>query len=266
MELNKPAIASEQTHWYSKTGEAKYTIIGANGKERNTTLRDARKFGYLPSVSAILRVAANPGLDKWKRDTLLMAAATLPKVEGESVEQWMERVEKDSNEQSSKARDLGTEIHGSLERFYMGGYASDHHRVYIDAVNAEISNHFHVKFDDWSAEKSFASPLGYGGKVDLHSYNLVIDFKTSEFDDAAKKEGYPEYIMQLVAYARGLGFKEGQYRCANVLVSTSTPGLVKIIEYTQEEMQTAWEKFLCLLRYWQLDKAYHPMDVVHKDS
>jgi len=258
MELKQP-IASEAGHWYSKTGEAKYTIIGANGKERNTTLRDARKFGYLPSVSAILRVADNPGLDKWKRDTLLMAAATLPKVEGESVEQWMERVEKDSNEQSSKARDLGTEIHGSLERAYLGKDYNPEHEVFVKSTMNIIREHFNDWV--WSAEKSFASPLGYGGKVDLHAgSSIVIDFKTSAFDDADKKKGYDEYILQLVAYAKGLGMREG-FRCANVLVSTSTPGLVKIIEYTQEEMQTAWEKFLCLLRYWQLDKAYHPMDV-----
>ena len=34
---------SESGHWYTEEGEPKYTIIGANGKERNTTLADARK-------------------------------------------------------------------------------------------------------------------------------------------------------------------------------------------------------------------------------
>ena len=36
----KPA---ESGHWYTQTGEPMYTVIGANGKERNTTLRDAKK-------------------------------------------------------------------------------------------------------------------------------------------------------------------------------------------------------------------------------
>ena len=257
MELNKPT-ASESGHWYSKTGEAKYTIVGSNGKERNTTLRDARKLGLFPSVSAILKVAAKPGLDKWKRENLLLAALTLPKIEGETLEQFAERIEKDANDQATKARDLGTEIHGSLERAYLGKDYNPEHEVFVKSTMNVIREHFGIQ--EWSAEKSFASPLAYGGKVDLHAKNIVVDFKTSAFDDADKKEGYDEYILQLVAYAKGLGMREG-FRCANVLVSTSTPGLVKIIEYTQEEMQTAWEKFLCLLRYWQLDKAYHPMDV-----
>lgn len=39
----KTTYKAEAGHWYSKEGEPKYTIIGANGKERNTTLRDAKK-------------------------------------------------------------------------------------------------------------------------------------------------------------------------------------------------------------------------------
>ena len=36
-------FTSESGHWYTQEGEPMYTIIGANGKERNTTLRDAKK-------------------------------------------------------------------------------------------------------------------------------------------------------------------------------------------------------------------------------
>ena len=259
MEFQKDNIATSAGHWYGKDGTPCYTIIGANGKERNTTLRDARKHGYMPSVTSILKVAAAPGLEKWKRDNLLLAALTLPKVDGETLEQFAERIEKDANDQATKARDLGTEIHGSLERAYLGQSYPLVHTPNVSATINVITDVFGVQ--NWSAEKSFAAALGYGGKIDLHANNIVIDFKTSAFDDADKKEGYDEYIMQLVAYARGLGFKEGEYRCANVLVSTSNPGLVKVVEYTPKQMETAWEKFLCLLRFWQLDKGYHPMDV-----
>jgi len=256
MEIKQP-IASEAGHWYSRDGYSQYTIIGANGKERNTTLRDARKFGYLPSVSAILKVAASPGLEKWKRDNLLMAALTLPKIEGETVDEFAERVEKDANDQATKARDLGTEIHASLEKFYMNESFTTKHFEFVHGAALAITDHFGNQ--EWNAEKSFASALGYGGKIDLHNDKIVIDFKTSAFDDAAKKEGYPEHIMQLVAYGEGLGLKD--YRIANVFVSTSTPGLVKIVEYTEEQKRTAWRKFLCLLNYWMLDKGYFPNEV-----
>jgi hypothetical protein len=35
--------ASESNHWYTRDGIPQYTIVGKNGKERNTTLRDARE-------------------------------------------------------------------------------------------------------------------------------------------------------------------------------------------------------------------------------
>ena len=41
---NYNKFKSESGHWYTQEGEPMYTIIGANGKERNTTLRDAKVF------------------------------------------------------------------------------------------------------------------------------------------------------------------------------------------------------------------------------
>ena len=41
--LSAKKITAESGHWYTQEGEPMYTVIGANGKERNTTLRDAKK-------------------------------------------------------------------------------------------------------------------------------------------------------------------------------------------------------------------------------
>ena len=41
--LSAKKTTSESGHWYTQEGDPMYTVIGANGKERNTTLRDARK-------------------------------------------------------------------------------------------------------------------------------------------------------------------------------------------------------------------------------
>ena len=48
---NYNKFTSESGHWYTQEGEPMYTIIGANGKERNTTLRDAKKPFQFDSVS-----------------------------------------------------------------------------------------------------------------------------------------------------------------------------------------------------------------------
>ena len=56
MEIKAPL--KEGGHWYTRTGAPMYTVKGANGKERNTTLRDARKYDLVPLVTTILNVAA----------------------------------------------------------------------------------------------------------------------------------------------------------------------------------------------------------------
>ena len=55
---------SEAGHWYTKDGVPAYTVIGKNGKERNTNLRDAREHSLVPSVTTIINVAAKHGLDR----------------------------------------------------------------------------------------------------------------------------------------------------------------------------------------------------------
>ena len=88
-------FATAGGHWYLPDGAPYYTLIGANGKERAVTLRDARKVMARPSVTGIIRCAAAPQLEKWKRNQVLLAALTLPHRPDESEQAWLERVEQD---------------------------------------------------------------------------------------------------------------------------------------------------------------------------
>ena len=57
-------FAAESGHWYQADGTPAYEIVGANGKMRPTTLRDARKLNLYPSVTTIIRLMDAPGLDR----------------------------------------------------------------------------------------------------------------------------------------------------------------------------------------------------------
>ena len=96
------SFASENGHWYAPDGTPAYTIIGKNGKERNTTLRDARTLELRPSVTTIISVMAKPGLEQWKLNQVLMAALTMPRVEGETEPEYISRIIRDSKEQGYK--------------------------------------------------------------------------------------------------------------------------------------------------------------------
>jgi hypothetical protein len=242
---------SDAGHWYSRNGEPTYTILGKNGKVRNTTLRDAREFNLVPSVTTILNVAAKPALTKWLQTQVLLAALTLPKIDNESEDDYIERILEDSKAQGKAAADAGTDIHASIQGFYEGqGYGR--HEPHVLACKEALEDFYGPQ--EWVAERSFAHELGYGGKVDLHASNIVVDVKTKDFTDPAKVDAYDDHLMQLAAYRVGLGMPDA--RCANIFVSRSVPGLVTVRHWTQEDLTRGFAMFTKLLEFWQLRSDY----------
>lgn len=242
--------ASESGHWYDKDGRPAYTLIGANGKERAPTVRDARKLNLYPSVTTIIRCAAAPGLEFWKAKQAILAALTLPRNEGEFEDAYLDRILRDSKEQARKAAERGTEIHAAIQGHYEGKQPDEALWPFVQGAMKAVGPGV------WDAEKSFAHPLGFGGKVDLSSDEWVIDFKTKEFSPEDPIKGWPEQAMQLAAYRVGLGFTRA--RCGNVFVSVTHPGHAVMYEWPEEELSQGWEKFRALLGYWQADRKYIP--------
>jgi len=235
-----------------------YQIEGANGKIRNTTLRDARKHNLIPSVTTILNVAAKPGLENWKMQQVLFAALTLPKRDQESETEYIDRIIADSKEQGRAAADAGTDIHASIENYFDKKVILGHEE-HVRGVEKIIKESFGEH--KWICESSFGHTLGFGGKCDMHTRSsddkwtgVILDIKTKEFTDPEKVEGYDEHVMQLAAYRMGLDMLKA--RCANVFVSRSVPGLVKIIEWSEEDIQRGWKMFSSLLEFWQFKNDY----------
>lgn len=238
-------FATAAGHWYSLDGEPRYTIIGKNGKERNTTLRDARELQLVPSVTTIIKMAAAPALEKWKRDQVLLAALTLPRLDGEVEAGWIKRVEQDWQEQGREAAERGTKIHGAIERHFRGEPPDDEFWDWVKVAKAELQAKCGIQ--NWSPERSFACsfPSGYGGKTDLHSDEWVIDVKSKD-GDLAGVQLYDEHPMQLSAYRRGLGKKA---RCGILFISRDMPSAV-LIEASEEELMRGLGMFDALLSYW----------------
>jgi hypothetical protein len=235
----------ENGHWYTKDGSPAYTTIGKTG-ERPTTLRDARKLGLLPSVTTINGMLSKAGLDTWKQQQVLLAALTLPRAEGEPEEDWLKRVMQDSKATGREAAERGTAIHAVIEGYFEQVYMPEK-PAYLDNIDKALKEAFGEQL--WLSEKSFGHPLGFGGKCDLMSVNgFVVDFKTKE-TDLDKVDVYFEHEMQLAAYREGLGMPTA--RSAIVFVNALT-NQVKLIEISQEKLQSGWECFEHLLRVYQI--------------
>lgn len=129
--------------------------------------------------------------------------------------------------------------------------------LYVRPAMTALSAHLKDEYllPKCEAEKSFANTeLDYGGKVDLHSRELdiVVDFKCKEFSDDTKRLTWDEHKIQLEAYRVGLGMRSA--RRINVFISTSVPGLVRVIEHDEADAELSWQTFLMCRNLWKLTK------------
>lgn len=245
-------------HFYDNvTGEAKYTVIAKNGKERDTTLADARKIGLSKSVTTVIGQLDKPALTTWIKGQVLDAVMLYP-FNGGNEEQWRAIILDKAGKKGKDAANIGTKIHDMLERHYAGEPTRDdteqdliRHAVNLIDINFGIQT--------WVPEKSFCYGNDFGGKVDLHSTEVLLDFKTKDSIDKAKFKAYPEHKMQLAAYERGLakiyGTREKEFRFkryANVFISSIDTDIVEIVEHTPEDIEKAWKMFDCLNRFWNI--------------
>lgn len=242
------AHASEAGHWYDREGNPVYEVEAKKGGMTPTTLRHARTMNLYPSVTGIIRCAAAPGLERWKMTQAVLSALTHPGLTG--TDEDIALILKDASEQGRKAAERGTAIHAAIQGAYEGKPVDSDMEPFVRAAMGQVGP------GEWTAEKSFAHEMGFGGKVDLAGASRVIDFKTKEFGPEDKVKGWPEQAMQLAAYRVGLGIPEAP--CANVFVSVTHPGLAVTYEWDEEELRKGWDKFRCLLEYWQIDKKYKP--------
>lgn len=235
---------SEAGNWYYPDGSPCTVVVGANGKERPPTLRDARPLALKPGVTKIIRCAASFGLERWKAEQLLLAGLTLPRTEGEAEADWIKRVWEDSQAQAIAAAERGTTIHAAIETYYRMERPAVEWLPWVSATAATIE--FTFGLPQWNAEKSFATD-SYGGKVDLHAPGLVLDIKTKD-GSLADVKLYDEHAMQLAAYGEGLDM--GPYRAGIVFVSRTEPKAI-VCEVDPPELERGWAMFSALLAYWR---------------
>jgi hypothetical protein len=249
------ALASESQHWYCRDGLPCYEVPRAKGDGmRSATLADARKLDLVPSVSLILKCAAAPGLEQWKLRKMLEAALTLPRIDGETVDDYATRVIEDSQVEGKKAAERGTALHAAIETWIQSG-GVHFNFDWIDhttQLNDTLRQHGVNLLNGAKCEHSFACGAGYGGKVDWHDETLLLDFKSKDRIDP-KLKPYDNHLMQCAAYAYGLGL----HRAGNVFIGVEDKQ-VRVFLYEREDLEEAFEQFNCLLQYWQRKNRFGP--------
>lgn len=237
------------------------------GGFRKTTLADARKLGLLPSVTTVLRALDKPALTHWLIEQAVNAVLTAPRMEGEELDAFKERVlvtEAHQEEEGQIARDLGTDIHDAMEKLFMGEEVDPELMPYIEPAAA----HIHRMGTVVAMEKTVVGP-GYAGRVDLvlrlHTGELeLLDYKTTK--KLPTKEAWAEHRIQCAAYAKawreqevpGQGFPERIVSTSNLYISTQEQGKFNYCLHVEPWPDVYDQAFAPLLAVWQWMNQYKP--------
>jgi hypothetical protein len=134
-----------------------------------------------------------------------------------------------------------------MEDFVSGNMKDDEDYTLCKKVYETILNETGSK--NFKAETNFSSDL-FGGQVDLHNYDWIIDYKTKQTADKfkPKKMVYSDHSMQLSAYREGLN---SYARCANVFVCLED-GQIDFHIHLEKELEKGKELFDLATKAWHI--------------
>lgn len=251
-------MKSETGHYYKPDGTPMHFVPRASGTgTRPTTVADAKKLGLLPSPTTILKILNKPALTEWLIRTAVHAFATAPSLPNETLDEKLARVldtERQQDQESQIAKDLGTRVHEAIELTLNG--------IEVPEWTEEIAQCVHPVIDAINkigrvvATEKVVVGRGCAGKTDCiaegDDWVHVVDFKTAK--KLPEKDAWPEHRMQVAFYASALG-NTGDKRIATtvVYISTAQPG--QMAAFTIFDWQRDYAKFECLLRFWYMSNG-----------
>jgi hypothetical protein len=264
------------SHWYFPDGTPLHEVPRADGKgSRPTSLRDARKLGLFPSVTNVLSILAKPGLDAWKQEQAILAALTLPRIEGETLDDFAKRVITDMHSEVGRAADLGSAVHAAIEGYAQGRWLPEDKEV--ARLFEPARQWFDAQVTQVHSVEIAAAHLewGYAGRVDLVATlrstgrPTVIDFKTQK--TRRDKNGYFKPILhdtwplQLEAYRMALASRDKGLQdaaIASVVIGSTEPVPVVTQVWDDADKAGFFRAFLAARDLWVWQKNYCPV----KDS
>lgn len=249
------------SHWYTLDKKPAYEIKKAKGDgTRPATLRDARKYNLLPSVTTIFAILAKPGLDRWKINKAIESAVSTPRDENEPDERYYKRILDRSFEETSAAAKLGTRIHDAIDAAFDSIDPPEDLKQYVEPTMEYLKT---LNLENIQREDVVVNPKdGYAGRVDLlarfNKSNIVIDFKTKKTDPGVKITPFEFQATQIAAYGMAAFGDLSNCWGANIFISTTEPGRIETCVYKPKKLQEEYKAFLAMTQLWRFIKKYDP--------
>jgi hypothetical protein len=260
--LKKDQVQS--SHWYRADGTPCHRLPTAAGDGlRPTTLKDARRLGLFPSVTAILGIFAKPQLDTWKLRQVALASMRLERTDGESDTYFADRIIEAAFQQVEDAADLGSRIHEALEQHFEGVAVPEDLAIYTQPVFAWREA---KQLEFVERERALVNhDHGFAGTMDVACVSPsggigVIDFKTRKTKPGQAVTPYDGQAMQIAAYGATYWGEANLPRLfgANVFISTTEPGRIEVCTYTPALLMAEWSAFRQACALWRHLKRYDP--------
>lgn len=269
-------IIRESGKWYDRTGSPVYEVDSADGKRKvKATVAHARKFGYLPSVTSIIRLLDKPGLRAWRDQQLVEAALSLPQRDiadaiWQNPKQRAALILADAQEQVAAAADKGKDWHALIEESLLGRWTkplSETEAAVIKGVRDWLAQELGEGYSV-VVERTVTGD-GFCGTPDILAQNrdltktILADIKTVA-DDApvlGKARPYNEWQYQIAAYWRTTTAEDSN--CWEVILGRES-GAVRFHRWSAEEIKAGWRAFSLLRQLWSIINSYDPLTWVGK--
>ncbi len=245
----------QDAHWYDIHGNPQHTYVDKAGVTKPTTLREARKSNWLPSVTTFLKIFAEPGLNSWQRGQDIMSALTMPEVPGESLQDRAMRVQSDSEKYMREKAVWGNSVHAMVEQVCRD---KCYQKVFAD----HALNRTGETFDNWfqanvgqvmASEKRVVSMVhGFAGTVDFlyrdkEGKVILADFKTPALKGEKKMRPHDKWGWQLGAYALALAHMgTAVNRFQSVILASDDPECIYVHEWAEDKRYDTLEKMATL--------------------
>jgi len=190
----------------------------------------------------------------------VLAALTLPRVEGEELGVFAKRVVEDAQSQVRGAAEFGSAFHAGAEHVAKtlevdpAGVCAPWLNLHRDWFQANCVRVV------WTERVLVNSDFGYAGTADLlvehqaHGLTLV-DYKTQGVKPGYKARAYDSWGLQLAAYRRAIG---KPMACLSVIVNSAEPSAPVEHLWSEEELRLGLESFEAALVIWRNEKGYDP--------
>lgn len=259
--MNKVAYAPEGARFYGSDGNVVDSVTAKNGNLRKPTIADARKNGWKPSVSEVLKARASFSLEAWKINNILNCAYDKKGEDLGGKDEWLKAVLEYSKEFTTAAADRGTEMHKQLEIYYIDGITpSDAACINATKQIDTFLKDQHVALVE--CEVVFSSDeYGFCGRGDIKGFRedgskLLADFKSTDL--STYRTPYYKQGLQLGAYDLLDGGGADLYQ----IPIDRDSGECKFIKWgdkptkhTPEQLSTA---FVNLFSDWCIFNNYNP--------